>query len=77
MSEMTIGPVFRDWVGVEAKGDCKECGGLCSPECGRHPKGCIYGGFTDATSYWLIVAGCELYHGLHTQKSVSREKGGT
>ena len=24
---------------------CLECGGNCLPECGRYPKGCIYGGF--------------------------------
>lgn len=39
---------------------CKECGGNCSPECGRHPMGCIYGGFS--YGYWLIAEGCKLEH---------------
>jgi hypothetical protein len=40
---------------------CKDCGGNCGPECGRHPAGCIYGGTT--TGYWLVVDGCFLSHG--------------
>lgn len=60
---MRIGPVCREWVGVQPKGECPECGGQCAPECGIHPKGCIFGGFTEATSYWMIAEGCELYHG--------------
>ncbi len=50
--QMRIGPVKRDWVEDESKGDS-----------GNHPMGCIYGGFTDQSSYWLIVPGCPLYHG--------------
>lgn len=41
---------------------CPDCGGNCDPECGLHPLGCIYGGFTKRTSYWLIAEGCELEH---------------
>lgn len=40
--------------------ECPECGGDCSPECGLHPMGCIYGGFADG--FWLIAEGCELEH---------------
>lgn len=61
--EMRIGPPLKDWRGCEPDGKCQECGGQCSPECGRHPLGCIFGGFTEQTSYWLIVGGCKLYHG--------------
>ena len=60
---MTIGPMERDFVGKEPKGDCPECGGQCAPTCGRHPAGCIYGGFTEETAYWLIAEGCDRYHG--------------
>ena len=66
----TIGPIRREWQGEEPDGDCAHCGGQCAPECGLHPKGCIYGGFTEATSYWLIVEGCELYHGLTIEREV-------
>lgn len=38
---------------------CARCGG---EECGLHPLGCIYGGFTERTAYWLAVDGCELDH---------------
>ena len=43
------------------KEKCPECGGNCSPECGLHPKGCIYGGLSKG--YWLVVEGCTLSHG--------------
>jgi hypothetical protein len=39
---------------------CPDCGGNCAPECGHHPKGCVYGGFS--CGYWLIVEGCKLEH---------------
>jgi len=42
------------------EGKCLECGGDCSPECGIHPMGCIFGGFSDG--YWLIAEGCKLSH---------------
>lgn len=42
---------------------CVDCGGDCAPECGMHPMGCLYGGFTEATSYWIAVVGCPLDHG--------------
>jgi hypothetical protein len=58
-----LGPEKRDWKGEEPKGNCPECGGQCSPECGLHPKGCIYGGPTEETCYWMIAEDCELYHG--------------
>lgn len=38
---------------------CVECGG---GECGLHPKGCVYGGFSAYTGYWLVADGCELRH---------------
>lgn len=41
---------------------CPDCGGDCAPECGRHPAGCTYGGFTEATGYWLVVDGCGRDH---------------
>ena len=41
---------------------CETCGGDCDPECGRHPMGCLYGGFTEASAYWLVVDGCKLNH---------------
>lgn len=62
--EMRLGPIRRDWVGDEPQGDCQHCGGQCDPsDCGTHPAGCIYGGFSEQTSYWMIVDGCDLYHG--------------
>lgn len=57
---LRIGPIQRDWVGEEPKGECAHCGGQCAPECGLHPIGCVYGGLE---GYWLIVDGCPLYHG--------------
>lgn len=39
---------------------CPECGGNCAPECGRHPAGCIYGGFS--SGFWMIAEGCQLEH---------------
>lgn len=54
---MRIGP-------IHPKGDCKTCGGQCDgDDCGLHAAGCVYGGFSESTSYWLIVEGCPLYHG--------------
>ena len=40
---------------------CPECGGDCAPECGLHPAGCVYGGFSEG--YWLKADGCERNHG--------------
>lgn len=37
-----------------------QCG--CTPDCGLHPNGCIYGGFSAHTGYWLIAEVCELPH---------------
>ena len=63
-TKMTFGPERRNWPHDPPLGDCPECGGDCSPEeCGRHPAGCMYGGPTEATAYWLIAAGCDRYHG--------------
>jgi hypothetical protein len=39
---------------------CPDCGGNCAPECGQHPEGCVYGGFS--CGYWMIVEGCKLEH---------------
>ena len=61
--EVRIGPVRKEWVGNEPEGGCLDCGGQCGDECGIHPAGCIYGGFSEQTSYWLIVDGCNCYHG--------------
>lgn len=48
---------------------CPECGGNCSPECGMHPMGCIYGGFS--VPYWLITPGCQLEHPVPSPPSPS------
>lgn len=40
---------------------CPECGGDCAPECGLHPAGCIYGGFSKG--YWLVADDCDRSHG--------------
>lgn len=45
---------------TEAK--CEDCGGNCAPECGMHPLGCVYGGFSELTSYWIAIDGCSLDH---------------
>jgi len=60
---MTIGSERRFWIQEQPRGDCPECGGQCAPECGYHPLGCFYGGFTEQSAYWLIAEGCKLYHG--------------
>ena len=39
---------------------CRECGGNCAPECGRHPAGCMFGGFS--VGYWTRATGCTLDH---------------
>ena len=39
---------------------CCECSGNCDPECGRHPKGCLYGGTT--CNVWDIAPTCRLPH---------------
>lgn len=44
-------------------GDCPDCGGQCSPECGIHPLSCVFGGPLWANGYWMIADGCELDHG--------------
>ena len=61
--QLRIGPTRINWVGEEPHGDCKGCGGQCEGDCGLHPAGCVYGGFTEATSFWLIAKDCQLYHG--------------
>lgn len=40
---------------------CTECGGSCSPECGRHPLGCVWGG-PNGSEYWMVAEGCPLPH---------------
>lgn len=63
--QMIVGPSRDQWPNGAAMppGDCGQCGGQCFPECGKHPKGCIYGGFTRQTEYWTYSPDCELYHG--------------
>ncbi len=61
--QMSIGPLKKDFVSGRPKGECPECGSDCAPECGRHPAGCIWGGFTEVTSYWLVAEGCDRFHG--------------
>ena len=61
--KIILGPLREDWLEDEKPGDCPECGGQCSPECGYHPMGCMYGGPTEATAYWMKIDGCPLYHG--------------
>lgn len=58
----TLGPMRKDWQQARPAGDC-ECGGDCAPKCGFHPAGCIFGGYTADTAFWMIVEGCERYHG--------------
>jgi len=67
---MRLGPIRKEWVDEQPDGNCPECGGQCEPECGKHPMGCVYGGFTNETSYWMIVDGCKLYHGLDVYDEV-------
>ena len=63
---LRIGPKRCYWQGQEPAGTCPDCGGQCAPECGKHPAGCIYGGFSANTAYWLIASDCPLYHGEET-----------
>ncbi len=63
VKEMRLGPLVKDWKKEGPKGACPECGGQCEPECGIHPMGCTFGGFSEQTSFWMIVEGCDLYHG--------------
>jgi hypothetical protein len=39
---------------------CPECGGNCEPECGQHPKGCLFNGII--TGEWAIHPTCKLPH---------------
>jgi hypothetical protein len=64
VQQLILGPEYKDFAGVEPSGECSECGGQCAPRCGVHPKGCIWGGPTRATAYWLYDETCELYHGV-------------
>jgi hypothetical protein len=60
---MRLGPEHpRSWWDENNKdGDCPDCGGQCSPECGKHPAGCFFGGL--GGGYWMIAEGCQLFHG--------------
>ena len=49
-------PLF---IGID-NDSCPGCGGNCSPECGKHPAGCFYGGF--GKGFWTIAEGCVLEH---------------
>ena len=40
--------------------ECPDCGGNCEPECGRHPRGCLFAGVQPG--YWQIAPGCRLEH---------------
>jgi hypothetical protein len=55
--------MVRDWLAEPTPGDCPECGAQCAPDCGLHPKGCFFGGMTEATGYWTFIEDCELFHG--------------
>jgi hypothetical protein len=57
---MKLGPTLSQYRRELARGNCPECGGQCSPECGIHPKGCIFGGMDP---YWMICDDCKLDHG--------------
>ena len=54
---------------------CSHCGGDCAPECGRHPAGCIYGGFSIYSSYWLVAEGCTLSHGEEQEDEKAKDAG--
>lgn len=61
---MRLGPLRMEWPHDPPNGACAECGSDCDgEECGLHVAGCIYGGPTEQTAYWLIAEGCPLYHG--------------
>ncbi len=49
---------------------CPECGGNCAPECGRHPAGCVYGGW--GYGYWMVADGCDRSHGEDEGRSEDR-----
>jgi hypothetical protein len=59
--EMCIGPEIRD-SSIMARGDCPDCGQQCAPECGEHPLGCFFGGFS--YGYWIFDPNCTLDHGV-------------
>lgn len=63
VKKMRLGPERPGayWQANGPDGGCPDCGGQCAPECGRHPAGCVFGGF--ALGYWMIVDGCQLFHG--------------
>jgi hypothetical protein len=46
--------------------ECERCGG---GECGLHPAGCIYGGFS--VGYWLIADMCDLDHEVRSPRPES------
>lgn len=58
--KLRLGPIRAEWKGVDPHDDGCNCDG---EDCGLHKAGCIYGGFSDSTSYWLIAENCPLYHG--------------
>lgn len=61
---LRLGPERKDWPSGPKPGSCSECGGECDgSECGLHAAGCVYGGPTTQTAYWMIADGCPLYHG--------------
>jgi len=63
VKQMRVGPMVREWLAEPTPGDCLECGAQCAPDCGLHPKGCFFGGMTEATGYWTFIEDCELFHG--------------
>lgn len=66
---LRIGPLVRDWPHEDPLGDCSHCEGQCDgPDCGLHAAGCIFGGPTDSTSYWMYAESCPLYHGVQLDK---------
>jgi hypothetical protein len=62
--KLRLGPLRKNWPHEAPDGSCVNCGGQCDGhDCGLHAAGCIYGGFSDQTTYWMIAASCFLYHG--------------
>ena len=63
---LRMGPTEDHWHGKPPKGDCEWCDGQCDgDDCGLHAAGCIFGGPIH-NGYWLIAAGCPLWHGEKT-----------
>lgn len=51
---------------------CKQCGGNCGDECGTHPAGCIYGGFS--YGYWMVDEECGRLHVDQCEGGISADR---